>query len=121
MDFTGDDYFRGCNAGFDSGYMFCDSTLVAMDVFHTFSTLRQTRILTAFLLHSFEWRRVPSRCFWMQFCSSLFALGILDVFLELHVTELLDDGRVFSPLSAAFFGLLFGVEALVCQLIPVAC
>ena len=27
-------------------------------------------------------------------------------FLELHVTELLDDGRVFSPLSAAFFGLV---------------
>ena len=55
---------------------------------------------------------MPSRCFWLQVCSALFALVILDVFLELHVTELLDDGRVFSPLSAAFFGLFFGVEAL---------
>ena len=45
FDFTGDDCFRGCNTWFDNGYMFCDSTLVAMDVFHTFSTLRQTRIL----------------------------------------------------------------------------
>ena len=42
-------------------------------------------------------------------------------FHELHLAELCDDGLVFSPLSAAFFGLLFGVEALVFQLIPVAC
>ena len=41
--------------------------------------------------------------------------------LELHVTDSGDDGQHFSPLSAAFFGLLFEVEALVCQLIPVAC
>ena len=42
-------------------------------------------------------------------------------FYEFHVVELRDDGQGFSLLSAAFFGLLFGVEALVCQLIPVAC
>ena len=30
--------------------------------------------------------------------------------LELHVADS-DDGQLFSPLSAAFFGLLFGVEA----------
>ena len=35
--------------------------------------------------------------------------------LELHVADSGDDGQHFSPLSAAFFGLL------VCQLIPVAC
>ena len=43
--FSGDDHFRGCNTWFDSGHTFCDSTLVALDVFRTFSTLRQTRIL----------------------------------------------------------------------------
>ena len=32
-------------------------------------------------------------------------------FCELHVAETSDDGQHFSPLSAAFFGLLFGVEA----------
>ena len=32
-------------------------------------------------------------------------------FYELHLAELRDDGRAFSPLSAAFFGLLFEVEA----------
>ena len=37
--------FVGCNIWFDIGHMFCDSTLVAMDEFHTFSALRQTRIL----------------------------------------------------------------------------
>ena len=45
LDFSGDVSFRGCNARFDSGYMLCVSTLVALDVFHTFSTLKRTRIL----------------------------------------------------------------------------
>ena len=45
IGFAGDDCFRGCNIWFDIGHMFCDSTLVAMDEFHTFSALRQTRIL----------------------------------------------------------------------------
>ena len=36
------------------------------------------------------------------------------------MVEFRDDG-LFSLLSAALFGLLFGVEALVFQLIPVAC
>ena len=40
---------------------------------------------------------------------------------EFHLVELRDDGQGFSLLSAAFFDLLFGVEALVCQFIPVAC
>ena len=43
--------FRGSNAWFYSGYMLCVSTL-AMDVFHIFSTMRQTRFLFAFPLHS---------------------------------------------------------------------
>ena len=33
--FSGDVCFRGCSAWFDSGYMLCVSTLVALDVFHT--------------------------------------------------------------------------------------
>ena len=33
-------------------------------------------------------------------------------FYELHVAEKSDDGQHFLPLSAAFFGLLFGFEAL---------
>ena len=36
---------------FDSGYMFCISTW-RLEELHTFSTLRQTRILIAFVLHS---------------------------------------------------------------------
>ena len=43
-DFTGDVCFSGRNTWFDSGHMFCDSTSVAMDELHTFSTLRRTLI-----------------------------------------------------------------------------
>ena len=53
-----------------------------------------------------------SRCFWLQFCSAQFALGPLDDFLELHVTGTRDDGVDFCCIFTAFFGLLFGVEAL---------
>ena len=35
------------------------------------------------------------------------------------MVELRDDEQGFLLLTAAFFGLLFGVKALVCQLIPV--
>ena len=77
--------------------------LSLLDELHTFSTLRQTRILAAFLLHLFEWIRVPSRCFWMQFSSALFALGPLDDFLELHVTGTCDDGVDFLPYFYGFF------------------
>ena len=35
----------------------------------------------------------------------------MDFLHELHVADTRDDGQHFSPLSAAFFGLLFGVEA----------
>ena len=56
---------------------------------------------------------MPSRCFWLQFSFARCALGNTGrTFTSFHVVELRDDGRVFSPLSAAFFGLLFGVEAL---------
>ena len=54
-DFSGDVYFRWCNALYNSGYMLCVSTLVALDVLHTFSTLRQTRILKRFFSIRFEW------------------------------------------------------------------
>ena len=75
VDFSGDDYFRGCITWLASGYMLCVSTLVALDEFHTFSTLRRTRILERSFSIRFEWKSVPSRCFWLQFCSARFALG----------------------------------------------
>ena len=112
LNFSGDSSAtRGRFSWFDRGYMFCIST-GRLEELHTFSTLRQTRILIAFLSILFEWRRVPSRCFWMQFYSAQFALGILDVFLELHVADSCDDGVDFSPYFYGFFGLLFEVEAL---------
>ena len=77
--FSGDVYFRWCNAWFDSRYMLCVSTLVASDVFHTFSTLLRTRILQRSFSIRFEWRSVPSRRFWLQSCSAQFALGNLEV------------------------------------------
>ena len=105
MDFSGDSVFLGAMLG-STQFM---RVLLLFEVFHTFSTLWQTRILAAFLLIWFEWIRVPSRCFWMQFCSALFALGILDVFLELHVTPVM-MAWIFRRIFMAFFGLLFGVE-----------
>ena len=62
---------------------------------------------------------MPSRCFWLQFCSAQFTLGKLEVLLELHAADTSDDGQHFSPLSAAFFGLLFGVEALRYRVMPI--
>ena len=44
LDSSGDDLVYGRNAWLDSGYGDCDSTWL-LDEFHTFSTLRQTRIL----------------------------------------------------------------------------
>ena len=40
-------------------------------------------------------------------------------FYELHVAETSDSGQHFSSLSAAFFGLLFGVEALRYRVMPI--
>ena len=40
LDFSGDVSFLGCNAWFGSGFLFCVSTLVALDIFLTFSTVR---------------------------------------------------------------------------------
>ena len=52
LDFSGDSSAsRGRFSWFDSGYMLCIST-GRLEELHTFSTLRQTRILIAFLLHS---------------------------------------------------------------------
>ena len=58
----------------DGEYMLCVDTLVTMDEIHTFSTLRRTRILERSFSIRFEWRSVPSRCFWLQFCFARFAL-----------------------------------------------
>ena len=74
LDFSGDVYFRWCNALYNSGYMLCVSSLVALDVFHTFSTLRRARILKRFFSIRFEWRSVHSRCFRLQLCFAWFAL-----------------------------------------------
>ena len=57
-------------------------TLVASDVFHTFSTLRRTRILMRSFSIRFEWRSVPSRRFWLLSCSAQHALGNLTSFLR---------------------------------------
>jgi len=75
-----------------------------MDEFHTFSLLRaQSMLLVAVLLCAVRtWKH------WAYF-------------YEFHVVESRDDGQGFSLLSAAFFGLLFRAEALVCQLTSVAC
>ena len=102
LDFTGDVCFRGRNAWFDSGYMFCDRTLVAMDELHTFSTLRRTRILKCCSPFSCRTEKPPSRCSWLQLCSAQFALGKREVLLELHVADTSDDGKHFSQLGAAF-------------------
>ena len=72
-------FSRGRNTWLDSGYMLCVSTVVIMDEFHTFSMLRQTWILMRFFSTRFEWRSVPSRCFWLQFCFAPFAFGNLEV------------------------------------------
>ena len=87
------------------------STLL-LDELHTFSTLRRTRILKLSFSIRFEWRRVPSRCFGCSLALRGSHLETLDFLLPVSRVELHDDGWVFSPLSAAFFGLLFGVEAL---------
>ena len=39
---------------------------------------------------------MPSRCIWLQSCSARFALGKLEVLLELHMTGSGDDGQHFS-------------------------
>ena len=59
LDFSGDVYFRWCNALYNSGYMFFGG----FGRIYTFSTWRQTRILKRFFSIRFEWRSVPSRCF----------------------------------------------------------
>ena len=40
IGFWGDAFSRGCNTWLDSGYMLCVSTLLTMEEFHTFSSLR---------------------------------------------------------------------------------
>ena len=119
LDFMGDVSFRGCNAWFDSGYMFCVSTLVAMDVFLTFSTLRQTRILKCCS---------PFCCRTEKRAQSMLLVAVLlcavrtwktgHYFYEIHV------GQHSSPYFYCIFGLLFGVEARrfsVCQLNSMTC
>ena len=49
---------------------------------------------------------------WLQFAQRGSQLETLDYFYEFQLVESCDEGQGFSLLSAAFFGLLFGVEAL---------
>ena len=94
LDFSGRCLFLWVQCLFDSGYMLCVITLVASDVFHTFSTLRRTRILKCFF-SLFSQRSVPSRRFWLQSCSAQLALGNLEVLLELHAAAMRDQGQHF--------------------------
>ena len=104
-------FFRRSNTWLDSGYMLCVSTSVGMDEFHTFSSLRRTRLLERSFSIRFEWRSVPSRCFLLQFCSAWFALGKLDVLLEFHVTDSGDDVEHFSRSVRIFRTPPLGVES----------
>ena len=79
---------------------------------YTFSTWWQARFLKRSFSIRFEWRSVPSRCFGCSLALRGSHLETLDFLPPVSRVELHDDGWVFSPLSAAFFGFLFGVEAL---------
>ena len=79
---------------------------------HIFFVVADSNVKRFFSIQ-FEWRNVPSRCFGCSFALRGSHLETPDFFLRVSRVELHDDGLVFSPLSAAFFGLLFGVEALV--------
>ena len=97
------------------------SVLVIMDEFHTFSTLRQTWILMRFFSIRFEWRSVPTRCFWLQFFALRGShLEHWTYFYEFHLVELRDDRQGFSLLSAAFFspGLPINTSGIVDENIP---
>ena len=95
MDFTGDVYFRGCNAWFDSEYMLCSSTSVGMNELHTFSTLRQTRILKC--CSPFCYRMEKSAQSMLVVAVLVLAVRIwkTEYFYELHVAETPDDGQHF--------------------------
>ena len=93
-----------------------------LDELHTFSTLRQTRILKCCSpFYCRKEKRAQSMLLVAVLLRGSFALGMLDIFLELHVADTCDDGQHFSPLSAAFFGLLFGVEQGSCRFISTSC
>ena len=94
--FSGDDCFRGCNAWFDIGYMFCVSTLVAMDEFHTFSASRQTRILKCC---SPLWCRTE-KCAQLMLLSAVLLSAVRTLenwkyFYEFHVAAMRGDGQHF--------------------------
>ena len=106
LEFSGDAlFFRGHNTWLDNGCMLCVSTLVMKDEFHTFSALRRTRIPERFFCIRFEWRSVPSRCFWLQFCFARFALG--NTFTSFTWLSCVMMDRVFRCSVRHFFGLLF--------------
>ena len=91
LDFSGDVYFRWCNALCTSGDMFFGR----FGRIYTFSTWRQTRILKRFFSIRFEWRSVPSRCFGCSLALRDSHLETLDFLLRVSWVELHDDGWVF--------------------------
>ena len=88
-DFTGDVHFRGCNAWFDSGYMLCNSTLIA----HTFYVAADSNpeVLLSLLLQNGE--ACPVDAFGCSFAPRSSHLENWEYFYELHVAETRDDGQ----------------------------
>ena len=89
-DSSGDVYFCGCNTWFDSEYMLCVGTLVALDIFQRFSTMRRTRILKC--CSHFEEKRAQSMLLdAVLLCAArIWKLG--SPFHELHVPAMRDEG-----------------------------
>ena len=115
LDFSGDAYFRWCNALYNSGYMFfgCFGRI------YTFSTWRRTRFLKRCFSIRFEWRSVPSRCFGCSLALRGSHLETLDFLLRVSRVELHDDGWVFRHAVRHFSA--SSSELRPCQFVPVVC
>ena len=118
LDSSEDDFVCGRNAWLDSGYIFCISIWLLTNPAHFLrrSGLELTCSVSV-LLQKGEVCSADASVFGPRRDARTLKTG--HCFYELHVAETSDDGQHFSPLRAAFFGLLFGVEARVsgCQLI----
>ena len=91
MIFSGDVYFRWCNALYNSGYMFFGG----FGRIYTFSTWRRTRFLKRCFSIRLEWRSVPSRCFGCSLLSAVHSWKPETPFYELHVAVMRDQGQDF--------------------------
>ena len=128
IGFSGDSFSHSC-ATLGSTVDTCFASVLwrLWTNLHTFSTMRQTRILKCCS---------PFCCRTEKRAQSMLLVTVLlcavrtwktaHNFYELHVAETRDDGWpfFFRRSMQAFFGLLFGVEARrfrVCQFIPATC